>query len=157
MDSHSTGEDRPHNSQQDSEEQSTTAEYKRVTVPEAAEILGASSDAIRSRMRRGKLKREDGEDGTIYVLLRVNGDSQPTVEDRSEPVEDSPLVRSLEEQVEYLKGVVEKRDEEIRRRDHLLAAALERIPQLEGETGERQPETVEDSPRRSWWRTFFGL
>lgn len=142
---------------EDSREQSPTAEYRRVTVPEAAEMLGTSSDAVRSRMRRGKLKREDGEDGTVYVLLRVDEDSQPTVEDSQEAGEDSPLVRSLEEQVEYLKGVVEKRDEEIRRRDHLLAAALERIPQIEGETVERQPETVEDSPRRSRWRTFFGV
>lgn len=142
---------------EDSQGQSPTAEYKRVTVQEAAEMLGTSSDAIRSRMRRGKLKREDGEDGTVYVLLKVNGNSQPTVENRSEPVEDSPLVRSLEEQVEYLKGVVEKRDEEIRRRDHLLAAALERIPQLESETVERQPETVEDRQERSWLRRFFGL
>jgi hypothetical protein len=52
------------------------------------------------------------------------------------------LVASLEEQVAYLREVIRSRDEEIRRReeeyreesrrkDHLLAAALERIPEIE--------------------------
>lgn len=147
--SHPTGED--------SQGQPPAAGYKRVTVPQAAEMLGTSSDAIRSRMRRGKLQREDGKDGTVYVWLKVSENSQPTVEDSQEAVKDSPLVRSLEEQVEYLKSVVEKRDEEIRRRDHLLAAALERIPQLEGETVEDSRETVEDRRGQSWLMRFLGL
>ena len=59
---------RPSNDRlQDSRGRSPTV--RRVTVPEAAEILGTTTDAVRSRMRRGKLRREAGEDGTVYVLL----------------------------------------------------------------------------------------
>src|SRR5829696_797978 len=54
------------------------------------------------------------------------------------------LVESLLEQVAYLKETVEKRDEEIRHRDHLLAAALERIPALEA-----PPDTTLSEPRGS--------
>ena len=54
------------------------------------------------------------------------------------------LVESLLEQVAYLKETVEKRDEEIRRRGHLLAAALERIPALEA-----PPDTTLSEPRGS--------
>jgi hypothetical protein len=50
----------------------------------------------------------------------------------------------LLEQVAYLKETVDKRDEEIRRRDHLLAAALERIPALEA-----PPDTTLSEPRGS--------
>ena len=54
------------------------------------------------------------------------------------------LVESLLEQVAYLKETVDKRDEEIRRQDHLLAAALERIPALEA-----PPDTTLSEPRGS--------
>jgi hypothetical protein len=81
---------------------------------------------------------------------------------------------SMSQQIDYLKGVIEKRDEEIRRRDHLLAAALERIPAIEeapspepresDRTASEEPGGVRGRPvsqepeqRRSWlYRFFFG-
>jgi hypothetical protein len=83
----------------------------------------------------------------------------------------------LREQVEYLKETVARRDEEIRRRDHLLAAALERIPAIEAapdtagphQTDSEEPYSTHAPPeaygppeppqerKRSWWREFFGL
>jgi hypothetical protein len=81
----------------------------------------------------------------------------------------------LREQVEYLKETVARRDEEIRRRDHLLAAALERIPAIEAapdaagphETASEEPYSTHAPPegqgqhhpveRPSWWRKFFGF
>jgi hypothetical protein len=79
----------------------------------------------------------------------------------------------MREQLDYLKAVIEKRDEEIRRKDHLLAAALERIPAIEApqdtpseprETPQTASEprsdtqaTPEQEERRSWLsRLFFG-
>jgi hypothetical protein len=87
------------------------------------------------------------------------------------------LVRSLEDQVAYLRRQLATRDEELRRKDHLLAAALERIPELlpspdaepreahqtvaeEPDIEEHRPATdgaQEGSERRSWWRQFFGF
>jgi hypothetical protein len=58
------------------------------------------------------------------------------------------LVESLLEQVAYLKETVEKRDEEIRRRDHLLAAALERIPPLEATPDTTRSQSPEEAARR---------
>ena len=68
------------------------------------------------------------------------------------------------------------RREEIRRRDHLLAAALERIPQLEApptpaprdapqaaaggaEGPEERPftEEAQEGSGRPWWRRLLGL
>jgi predicted ArsR family transcriptional regulator len=54
---------------------------RRVTVPEAAEILGISPEAVRARMNRGTLKREKGDDGTAYV--RLNADHTRTNADRT--------------------------------------------------------------------------
>jgi hypothetical protein len=50
------------------QDRQTTAIH--VTVPGAADILGIPPDAVRTRLRRGKLRREQGEDGAVPVLCR---------------------------------------------------------------------------------------
>jgi hypothetical protein len=91
----------------------------------------------------------------------------------------TPMLASLEEQVAFLRGVIRSRDHELRRReeeyreesrrkDHLLAAALERNPELEPspETSESpesasEPEdsssTPPDQEKPGFWRRFFGV
>jgi hypothetical protein len=41
----------------------------------------------------------------------------------------------LQDQIEYLRHELDVRNEELRRKDHLLAASLERIPELESTQG----------------------
>jgi hypothetical protein len=59
------------------------------------------------------------------------------------------------------------RTEENRRKDHLLAAALERIPAIEASESpetpaeeqsgtETPPERETDTQHRPWWRRMFG-
>jgi excisionase family DNA binding protein len=40
---------------------------QRLTVQEAAEVLGTSVDAVRMRVRRGSLPSEKDSDGRVYV------------------------------------------------------------------------------------------
>ena len=78
-----------------------------------------------------------------------------------------------------LKAVIHTRDEELRRKDHIIAALTERIPELEspreasreareehatasegadkGKALKVPSEQQEPSQRRSFWRQFFGL
>ena len=73
--------------------------------------------------------------------------------------------------VAFLEGQLKIRTEENRRKDHLLAAALERIPAIEAPSEERgSPETdaagrpdtsaptQQQTPAevRPWWRRMFG-
>jgi hypothetical protein len=147
---------------------------RRVTVAEAAEILGITAEAVRTRIKRDKLKsvkEPPDRTGTVYVLLEVdqtgpNVDPTPQVQDQtSDQTRDrGELVEALREQVAYLQGVIATRDreleqraEEIRRRD----LALEREQQLTAmfatRLGELEPaqearestETVEEAPERS--------
>ena len=116
---------------------------RRVTVAEASEILGITAEAVRTRIKRGKLdsvKDPPGRTGTVYVLLQADQtrpNIDPTLQgqdqtyDQTRPGEG--LIEALREQVAYLQGVIATRDreleqraEEIRRRD----AALEREQQL---------------------------
>ena len=59
----STGQDRPGTTR-------TTdgRTPRRVSVPEAALLLGISEDAVRSRLRRRTLRKEKASDGTVYVF-----------------------------------------------------------------------------------------
>ena len=116
----------------------------RVTVIEAASILGITPDAVRSRLRRGTLHKETSEDGTVYVHLDTEGPAGLNDQTTDQPTDQTTLayINELKSEIDYLKETVAKRDEEIRRRDHLLAAALERIPpQLEA-----PPSETRESP-----------
>ena len=163
-----------------------TATSQRYTVHEAALLLGLSVDAVRKRADRGRLKKEKAPDGTVYIVLETleetrqtersteNATSQHALDDETST---GQLVASLQHQVEYLRSELDTRNEELRRKDHLLAAALERIPAIEAPAdGSSEPqesavndskdsgkgaavpqETGEGEIRKSWWRKFFGF
>ena len=150
-----------------------------VTVADAAKLLGLSTETVRMRVKRGTLASTRVV-GTVYVLLsqpnagpngQLNGrpNAQPNGGPNDRPNDQTALVRSLEDQVAYLRQQLATRDEELRRKDHLLAAALERIPELlsspEAEQPREAPQTTtedtegaqEAAGRRSWlYRFFFG-
>lgn len=128
-----------------------------VTVVEAAEILGITPDAVRSRLRRGTLERSlaRGDDGEVLVVLRTVGDKsgrsndQPTGASsdtsgrRSETVGDqSELVEALRDQIALLTRQLDEANRANSEHRRLLAAALERIPELEAS------RRVFGSPRR---------
>jgi hypothetical protein len=136
---------------------------QRLTVQEAAEALGASVDAVRSRIRRGTLDHEKDPSGRVFVWL---GDDQAADEPQRQ-VEGSPeLVDALRAQVEDLKARLDRAEEAARENRRLLAAALERIPpQLEApSSAEDEPEaSAPTEPRHApqeqaspWWRRIFG-
>jgi hypothetical protein len=79
---------------------------------------------------------------------------------------DSPGLQSAnDELISQLRSEIEYLREENQRKDHLLAAALERIPpQLEApsepretpETGTEDSPTPQEEPRRGFWQRLFG-
>ena len=160
---------------------------RRLNVHQAAEALGITPEAVRSRIQRGTLIKEKDEDGTVYVRLNADQLGANAADERTdrsssvadETVDRSQLVERMAAEIEHLREMLALRDEEIRRRDHLLAAALERIPALESPPGtpseqpQREPpvrvseearkdEENEEEPSseaagRSWWQRWFGV
>ena len=146
----------------------------RASVHEAADALGVTVDAIRKRIQRGTIPHERHEDGRVYVLLDAASTPRNTDQDKyPDKYRTHALVESLGAQVEYLKGVVATRDEEIRRRDHIIAGLVERVPALEApRNGHETPDDAaegtesprpanghaqEAAERPSWWRRWFGF
>lgn len=157
----------------------------RVTVQEAARRLGIKEDAVRKRIQRGSIEHDKDLDGRVYVYLDDAEDSHghgpDTTEDAAQDKSRDDLVEALRDQVGYLRGVIDIRDrelegrsEEIRRRDHIIAALVNRVPELEASatlseppkspesTGEgasegvMQDEPEKPSSRPSLWRRIFG-
>lgn len=89
----------------------------RVTVAEAAERLGISQEAVRQRIRRGTIDYERTEEGRLYVYLTPEDTKPDWVPYTVQQV----LVEHLQRESDFLR-------KELERKDHLLAAALERIP-----------------------------
>jgi excisionase family DNA binding protein len=153
----------------------------RLTVVEAAERLGVKEQAVRKRIARGTLSHTKDEDGRVYVyLVPSDANAKPEAEGNSTggSTDTYTLIRSLEDQVGYLRREVEDWKDESRRKDAILMSLTQRIPELEApreprdapETGSGHavaPEGVEPRPAtegaqkdaqpRPWWRRWFGF
>jgi hypothetical protein len=156
----------------------------RYTVPEAADMLGISTGAVRNRLSRGTL-RSVKEGGTVYVLLPVDmqRDTERDVTDTPSSATDMPqpdssaLTSELRDRLRYVEEQLEAERQAHAESRRLLMAALERIPpQLETpqESSEprESPQKVDDEPDRArhrpgtleaqegaerpWWRRIIG-
>jgi hypothetical protein len=131
----------------------------RLSLREAAEVLGISEDGVRKRVKRGSIPHDRDEAGKLYVYLDV---SQTEADMSAGASADSPvwaLVDQLRSENEYLR-------EESRRKDHIIAGLVEHIPELEAPSEARESpkmasETggrgeVPEEEQRPWWRRMFG-
>jgi predicted ArsR family transcriptional regulator len=131
---------------------------RRVTVDEAADILGITPGAVRNRISRSTLGSVR-EEGRVFVLLPADTPRDTHRDTTDLQSANDALISQLRSEIKYLR-------EENQRKDHLLAAALERIPpQLEAPSEPREsPETATDTAegaqeegtqQRPWWRRIF--
>src|SRR5215212_7833101 len=106
-------------------------EDKRVTIREAAILLGVSEGAVRKRVDRGTLKHDKGEDGRVYVYLsnkdRPSDNGVPGGDDNgvdaSTPHESSPLISEMRSRIDFL-------EDELRRKDMILMNMTETMKAL---------------------------
>jgi len=148
---------------------------ERVSVPQAADHLGTTVDAIRKRVQRRTIPYEKDADGRVWILLDTGRPRQDTVQDTGKPQSDSAaLISEMRAHNATLQAQLEAERQAHAEARRLLMAALERIPpQLEAPSEPREsPETVEEQPERAeprsvtvesqesvqrpWWRRVFG-
>lgn len=127
----------------------------RLTVSEAAAVLGISVEAVRGCIKRGTIEHER-EGDRVYVL--VGGDQSTTgrgqdvgqPNDQEQLVGDqAPLVENLLDQVGYLREQLAEEREARRRADTIIAQLSQanvtlaaRVPQLEAP---REPQNPAES------------
>jgi hypothetical protein len=155
------GEDRPQTSRQ------------RVTVAQAAEILGVTVEAIRGRIKRGTLEHER-HSGTVYVLLEADRPTNRTRPDTDQTADrlqsdGAALISAKDETIATLRDQLEAERQAHAEARRIIAGLVERIPAIEAqqevpespETGEEQqgrgePHTdrveSQEGTQRPWWR-----
>jgi excisionase family DNA binding protein len=140
----------------------------RVTVQEAARLLGISEGAVRARIHRGTLETAR-ESGTVYVRI----DDEDTSKERTEQTELVQALREYNTTLERQLNAEREASAELRR---IIAALTQRIPELEPprspeppqapaeateQPGRVEPQAAvggvqESSERVPWWRRMFG-
>ena len=153
-------------------------------LAEAARRLGLTENALRKRAQRGSVAAAKGADGLWYVFLdglagRADDQAtepaagqddglptgQATATPPARPDRTDDLIASLRAEVAFLRGEVTARSEELRRKDHIIAGFVERLPELpaggEGPTARPEapqraepPTTASDAPP-PWWRRWW--
>jgi chromosome segregation ATPase len=159
------GEDRPQTSRQ------------RVTVAQAAEILGVTVEAVRGRIKRGTLDHER-TDKSVFVLLETDQPydrPRPDIDQTADRLQSdsSALISAKDETIATLRDQLEAERQAHAEARRLLMAALERIPAIEAPSDDRESsETVDDQQggdqphsdapgaqegvQRPWWRRLLG-
>jgi excisionase family DNA binding protein len=147
-----------------------SSDLDRLTVAQAADALSISQDAVRKRIARGTIPHARDDSGRVYVYLSpsetVHKTDQDTAQDDATKTVQDAYIRSLEDQIAFLR-------QELERKDRILLNLTERIPELEAPSEAREsPQRVEEEPeraephpatggtqegvRRPWWRRLFG-
>ncbi len=131
---------------------------RRLSVGEAADELGVSVDAIRSRVKRGTIPHIR-RGGRVWVLLGADQDNRPT-QDQSE-------IEALREQVEWLRGEIQRKDAILLNMTEAMKALSppqETPSEARGSTESPGPTDTpaeagteaQEGLRRRWWRRIIG-
>src|SRR5215204_6827112 len=109
-----------------------------LSVPEAAKVLGISEGALRQRLHRGSIPSEKGDDGRVYVVITRNNSGDNAHKTAEESTVSDEITALLRQHNELLRQQLEAWQEESRRKDHIIAALTERIPELEAASEPRE-------------------
>jgi hypothetical protein len=122
----------------------------RLTVPEAAMLLDLSEDAVRSRLKRGTLRKEKAQDGTVFVVLSANENTcRPSTNGTQASTNqitdnEQPITSQSTDQAPREEAALEPRESP--------ETATEIADNSEGGANAEKP-----GERRSWlYRFFFG-
>jgi excisionase family DNA binding protein len=121
----------------------------RVTVEEAARLLGIEKSSVKKRIQRGKLRSEKDTSGTVYVYMDRSETVQDKSQGRSETGRDE-LLESKNETISILRDQLREEREARRRADTIIAQLTQanaslaaKVPELEAS------QEAADAPRRS--------
>ncbi len=149
---------------------------ERVSVPQAADHLGTTVDAIRKRVQRGTIPHEKDAAGRVWILLDTGRPRQDTIQDTTgqrQDGESGPLISEMRGRIEDLREQLEAERRAHAEARRIIAGLVERIPAIEApqetaeatetadeQQGRGQPHTdppgAQERVQRPWWRRVFG-
>jgi hypothetical protein len=135
------------------------SETIRVSVEDAATLLGIEKGSVKKRVQRGKLRSEKDAGGTIWVYL----DKSETVRDQSQgqsATDRDELVSELRDRVRSLERRLDEERESRRRADTIIvqlsraneeqALTIRELEAPASPEARESPQTVEEGPERAY-------
>jgi len=123
-----------------------TGAEDRLTLRQAAAVLGVSESAVRKRVERGTLRSDKGPDGRRYVYLDLAKPGADTMTDKganaSATGERDALISSKDQTIAVLQEQLDAERAAHEQTRRLLGGALERIPELPVATPSKPVETL---------------
>lgn len=118
----------------------------RLTVKDAAKLLGISAEAVRQRIGRNTLRHEK-VGTTVYVLLdQIEIDQlQADTDGRQQDANQTALIKSQQEQITYLRQQLDREQDANRENRRIIAGLIERVPELPSATQPEQERTSQES------------
>ena len=132
---------------------------ERVSVPQAADHLGTTVDAIRKRVQRETIPFEKDQEGRVWILLDTGRPRQDNDQDSTGQRQDALLdakdgtIADLRARVEFLERELERRGDETNTLHRIVAGLTQanttlaaRMPELEPPRDSTEDaETVEEA------------
>jgi len=166
-------------------DQTPDSDQQRYTITEAAKRLGISREALRLRIRRGRvLASKSGGQWYVYLPVDTPVSEADTAPDTSTVTDQGAIVANLRDELDYARAEItrlwsalEVRDRELERKDAIILALAQRpaLPApapsdrstVEGPPAEGVGETVAHrlehlltdaaatARPRPWWRRWL--
>jgi len=119
----------------------------RVSVYQAAEVMGVTVDAIRKRISRGTIAHDKDEDGRVWVLLDTDQEPSGKVQDTDQPQSTSDaLISEMRDRIAFLEQEMEAWREESRRKDTIIMNMTEAMKAI-SRLPKKSPQSRENPPR----------
>jgi hypothetical protein len=147
---------------------------ERVSVPQAADHLGTTVDALRKRIQHGTIPHERDRDGRVWILLDTGRPRQDTDRPRQDidrpQSEPDALTSEMRGRIEDLREQLEAERQAHAEARRIIAGLVERVPPaIAPPDAPEAAEAAEDAPRRGdappdreraaerrpWWRRVF--
>jgi hypothetical protein len=125
---------------------------ERVSVPQAADHLGTTVDAIRKHVQRGTIPYEKDADGRVWILLdtgrpRQDNDQDTTGRRQNSGASTQQLAQVLAEHNAYLREQLRREQDAHAEARRIIAGLVQRIPELE--PPREVPTEVPEAPTRA--------
>jgi hypothetical protein len=115
---------------------------ERVSVPQAADHLGTTVDALRKRVQRGTIPYERDRAGRVWILLDTGRPRQDTDQDTDRPQsQPDALISEMRGRIEDLREQLEAERQAHAEARRIIAGLVERIPAIEAPS--ETPEAYE--------------
>ncbi len=132
---------------------------------EAAKRFGISKEALRKRILRGTIQADKDPAGRWLIDVDETEDTGETGPGSGMDRDPEPVAAALKDEISFLRRELETRTEELRRKDSIIMALTQRLPELpppfrkdpdRDHQARREAASIQEQQHKKTWWKFWG-